>query len=396
MSVILAHNFYQLPGGEDRAFEAEAELLRSRGHEVIPFVDHNDRIQNMGRARLALSTLWNWRSYERLSQLVRKSRAQIVHFHNTFPLLSPSCYYAAKREGAAVVQTLHNYRLICPNALLFREGHPCESCTHHAFFWPAIAHTCYRSSRSATAVTSAMLTLHRMLGTWTKRVDAYIALTDFARSKFVASGLPARKVYIKPNFLEQDPGVGTEQGRYGLFVGRLVKEKGLHSLLRAWKLLNGSVPLKIVGAGPLAGWLQEQMTSVAGIEWTESLSRVDLLNTMKRAIFLVVPSIWYEGFPLVIVEAFAVGCPVISSNIGPLSSIVDHGRTGLHFTPGNAWDLACKLRRFLSFPNGTASMRRQARLEFERRYSAETNYSSLLSIYTQALRGGEESLHIPK
>jgi glycosyltransferase involved in cell wall biosynthesis len=384
VNIIVVHNRYQLPGGEDRVFEAEMELLRSRGHRVEEFQDQNDRVATLGKVELAVLTVWNQEAHDKLATLVRTTRAEVVHFHNTFPLFSPACYYAARREGAAVVQTLHNYRLLCPNAVFNRSGRVCEDCFGRVLPWPGVLHRCYRGSLQSSAVTAGMIAFHRLLGTWRKAVDAYIALTDFSAAKFVQGGLPAAKVHVKPNFLRDDPGFHLRDGDHALFIGRLVEEKGLRTLLGAWETLDGTVPLKIVGQGPMAGWIRKQIAKLPSVDWHEHVSREGLWKLMKSASFLVVPSTWYEGLPAVILEAFAVGCPVIVSDIGSLSTAVSHGRTGLRFDTGDVAGLSAAVRLLAGDTHTRQAMARSARAEFEERYSPEASYHHLLRIYSAA------------
>ena len=389
MKIILAHNYYQHPGGESRAFEAEVRLLRAYGHQVLTFRETNARISSLGTARLAAATLWNRDSYVNLRRLVRSSGAELVHFHNTFPLLSPSCYWAAKREGAAVVQTLHNYRLLCPNALLFRDGRPCTECVGRATAWPAVRYACYRGRRAATAATAAMLAIHRALGTWHHAVDAYIALTEFSRSQFVAAGLPEQKLYLKPNFLDPDPGPGSGAGGYALFAGRLSEEKGIRTLLDAWERLQEKYPLKIAGDGPLAPLVEKQVERRPRLEWLGYQRREAVLALMKEASCLVLPSLCYENFPLTLVEAAAAGLPVVASRTGAMATLVKPGQTGLLFPPGDAAALARQVERLFRQPDWRAGMRRAARQQYLRDFGPETNYRRLLNIYRSALAAAQ-------
>ena len=365
-------------------FASEGALLESRGHRVLRYTLHNDQVDGMGNLALAGATVWNREVYKKLRALIRRERPQVAHFHNTFPLVSPAAYYAARAEGVPVVQTLHNYRLLCPDALFFREGRVCEDCLDKAVPWPGVVHSCYRGSRLASGGVAAMLTAHRALGTWKKVVDAYVALTEFAREKFVQGGLPPGKLVVKPNFLHTDPGTGIGDGGYALFVGRLSQEKGLGVLFSAWRRIGERMPLKVVGDGPMADAMSSFSARSAGVEWLGRRPADQVLALMKSARVLVFPSTWYEGFPMVIAEAYATGLPVISSDLGSMSSLVIHGRTGLRFRPGDPGDLVAQVERTLSNQEELARMRTGAREEFESKYTAGRNYQLLLGVYDRA------------
>jgi glycosyltransferase involved in cell wall biosynthesis len=387
MRVLAVHNKYQQAGGEDQAFEAETALLAENGHEVRSYNVHNDQLEGMGRLESARVAVWNRSNYRELRSIIREEQPEVVHFHNIFPLISPAGYYAAKSEGVPVVQSLHNYRLICPNALFFRQGHACEDCQGKLVPWPGVLHACYRESRPASAAVATMLTTHRLLRTWTRMVDVYIALTNFSRNKFIEEHLPAQKVVVKPNFLHPDPGAGQVQDSYALFVGRLSVEKGVDTLTKAWGRLENRVPLKILGDGPLANTAAEASRRITGIEWLGRRPKEETLDLMSGAQFLVFPSLCYENFPLVVAEAFACGVPIIASDLGSMSSLVDHGRTGLLFRPGDSQDLADKVRWALAHPDELANMHREARTEFEAKYTAAKNYERLMSIYESVIEG---------
>jgi glycosyltransferase involved in cell wall biosynthesis len=383
MRILLVHNYYQQPGGEDQVFAAESDLLESHGHEVYRFTVHNDQVKDVGAARLALETVWNQALYRSIRERIRKFRPNVLHVHNTLPLISPSVFHAAHAEKTPVVLTLHNYRLLCPNGLLLREGKICEQCVGRMIAWPAVVHACYRGSRGATAAVAAMLTTHRVLGTWTSRIDTYVALTDFARRKFMDGGLPGAKFVVKPNFLNHDPGPGEHKGDYGLFVGRLSTEKGLDTLLDAWNHVD--IKLMIAGDGP-----DKEKIGLRGshnVQWMGAEKRDRVLSFMKDAAFFVFPSIWYETFGLTIIEAFATGLPVIASRLGSAAEIVEDGRTGLHVNPGDPADLAAKINWAIAHPEKMREMGRQARAEYELKYTAAKNYEMLISIYEGVIAG---------
>jgi len=384
MKILLCHNYYQQRGGEDESFEAEADLLEAHGQEVVRFTVHNDTVDGMSRWRVARETLWSRPTYARLRELLRRERPDVMHCTNTFPLISPAAYYAARAEGVAVVQALRNYRLLCANALFARDGRVCEDCLGKAVPWAGIRHGCYRQSRAASAVVAGMLGLHRVLGTWSRAVQGYYTLTEFARGKFIAGGLPSDRVAVKPNFVHPDPGSGDGRGGYAVFVGRLAPEKGLDTLLSAWHRLPQPVPLKLVGDGPLAERVKAAAAQHPHIAWLGRRPLADVLGIIGGATFLVMPSIWYETFGRTIIEAFARGTPVIASRLGAMAELVDEGRTGWLFEAGNADDLAAKVRRLWLSRAELADMRREARAEYERRYTAEPNYRQLMAIYERA------------
>lgn len=389
MKVLAVHNRYQQPGGEDQVFLAETALLESYGHRVVCYTTHNDRVAGMNRLTLASNTLWNSSAYRELRALIRQERPQVAHFHNTFPLVSPAGYYAARAEEVPVVQTLHNYRLLCPNALFFRDGGVCEDCLGKAVPWPGIVHKCYRGSRMASGVVATMLTAHRVLRTWTEMVDVYVALTEFARRKFVEGGLPAESTVVKPNFVYPDPGPGEGRGGYALFVGRLSPEKGVGTLLDAYRRLDERSPLKVVGGGPLTESVVEAASRYPHIEYLGYRSPEEVHALMKEASMLVFPSEWYEGFSRVVAEAFATATPIVAADIGASTELVEHGRTGLRFPPGDAGALATQVEWFFSHPEEHARMRRAVRAEYEAKYTAQRNYQMLLEIYELALERDE-------
>lgn len=365
-------------------FRLEGELLEEHGQEILSYTEHNERLEDMTALEKVATTLWSRQSHREISDLLQHERPDIMHVHNTFPLISPSIYHAAAVVGVPVVQTLHNYRLLCPQSDFLRDGKVCEDCLGKQVPWPGVVHSCYRNSRVASAGTAGMLALHRALGTYDEKISAYIALTEFGRQKFIEGGLPAEKIFVKPNFVHPDPGAGEGKGQYALFVGRLSNAKGVQVMLRAWQNADDLMPLKIVGDGPLGPLVKQTTAGLRATEWLGHVPRAVVLDLMRRASILVFPSVWYEGFPLVIVEAFATGLPVVASNLGAMSSIIENESTGLHFEAGDHRGLADTVRWVASNPAELDKMRRKARREFERRYTASINYEELMNIYRQA------------
>ncbi len=388
MRILLVHNSYQQPGGEDVVFHSERQLLEGAGHDVSTYCRSNweaNKRSPLGRVALLKGFVWADDSRREMVELLRRTKPELVHVHNTFFMISPSIYSACKEMNVPVVQTLHNYRLLCPAATLYRDGHVCEECLDHGI-WRSVYHGCYRDSRMTTAATAVMLEFHRQQGTWKSLVRCYVALTQFARQKFIQGGLPADRIRVKPNFV-RDPGVRTGGGDYGLFVGRLTEDKGVLTMVEAWRQLKQQIPLRIAGDGPLRAQLEAEIGK--GGQSTVSLlgqvSHDEILAAMKQARFLVFPSEWYEGFPMTIAEAFGCALPVICPALGSMQEIVDDGRTGLHFRPCDAEDLARKVDWAWSHRADLERMGRHARTEYEAHYTAEHNYAAIMDIYQEAI-----------
>jgi glycosyltransferase involved in cell wall biosynthesis len=390
MKIVLVHNTYQQPGGEDAAFRNEYNLLTKAGHEVVPYVRSNhDASHYISVRQLALAkrTIWASDTRKEFRQLLLQEKPQIVHVHNTFLMISPSIYWACHDAQVPVIQTLHNYRLICPGAILFRDGKICEECVEHGV-WQSVRYGCYRKSRPASAIVAAMLATHRFLGTWSRMIDYYLVLTEFARRKFIAGGIPPDKIAVKPNFVDPDPGNGHGERSYALFVGRLSPEKGLETLLAAWARLNISIPLHIIGDGPMQAQLEEyvRQSHIPSVRFLGSLNWEQVVAAMKGAFFLLFPSQCYEGLPMTVIEAFACGTPVIASGTGSRQELISDGCTGLLFTPGDALDLASKAEWAWTHPRDMAEMGRHSRGEYEAKYTSSRNYKMLLQIYDRAIQ----------
>jgi glycosyltransferase involved in cell wall biosynthesis len=391
MRILIAHNRYTQPGGEDNVFEAETALLRAHGEEVYTWEEHNDRIKEVSPIRAATATVWSSASQKSLAELLARYRPEVVHFHNTFLRISPAAYYTCQEFGIPVIQTLHNYRLICPAATLLRDGAICEDCLGKWGLWPSIQHSCWHSSRAQTAVVTTMLATHRLLQTWQKQVNFYVVLTEFARQKFIAGGLPAEKIVVKPNFIPTallESAIHSVRSNHALYVGRLAPEKGVKLLLEAWQDMAG-IPLKIVGDGPSRAEL-EAFAKQAGlnqVEFCGSRSQQEVFELMQEARMLIVPSIWYEGLPLTVIEAFSHHLPVIVSKLGAMAELVQHGRNGLHFQVNDVADLVRSVRWAWEHPDDMAHIANQAYQDFLEKYSAPSNYRALMEIYQRAIAG---------
>jgi glycosyltransferase involved in cell wall biosynthesis len=386
MKILMVHDYYRNRGGEDVSFESEHELLKSYGNGVLVFTKNNNDINNRNirdDVQFALNTIWSDTAYDELSKTILQFKPDIVHFQNIFPLFSPSVYYVCENAGIPVVQTLRNYRLICPNAEFYRDGHPCEDCIDRPFPWPGIMHACYHHSHHETAAVALMIAYHHWRKTWEKKVEIYIALTDFSRRKFIGRVAGADKIIVKPNFV-QDPGKSDQVGDYALFMGRLSKEKGLSTLISAWNELE-NIPLMIVGDGPMYPEIQKQAIDNNQIKLIGQIPHANALETIKNARMLVFPSEWYETFGRGIIEAYACGKPVIASNLGAMTELVHDGETGLLFNPGDPLDLAQKVRTLWNSPEKLLQMSQNARTEYEAKYTPEKNYQQLMAIYQMVI-----------
>ena len=358
--------------------EAEIDLLRRRGHVVEIYGRHNDEIAAIPRFSLASQTLWSGITVDDVARLINSFKPEVIHVHNTFPLISPSLYWAANRAGIPIVQTLHNFRLLCPQAMFLREAKVCEDCLGK-IPWRGVVRGCYRGSPTQSLVLASMVTFHRAIGTWQNKVTRYIALNAFCRSKFIAGGLPADRIVVKPNFV--DFSAPAEVIRHGfLFVGRLSSEKGVSVLVDAVRQISGVV-VCVAGTGPEDYLLD----GVAGLQPLGALSGEAVRIEMNKASALILPSIWYENFPRTLVEAFGCGLPVIASRIGALAELVEDGVTGLLFEPGNANDLAAKMQWAEQNPEQMRQMGQNARKLYEAEYTADRNYGQLIEIYRDAI-----------
>lgn len=385
LRIVVAHNSYQQSGGEDSCVAAELGMLKAYGHHAIPYTVSNDEIHGMSRMELASRTLWSAPAYRELRALFREVRPHLVHFHNTFPLISPAAYHAARREGVPVVQTLHNYRWFCCNAVFFVNGKICEECLGKLVPWRGVVKRCYRGSRVESAAVATMIGAHKALGTWHNAIAIYIAVSHASRAKLIEGGLDASRILVKPNFIYPDPGEGSGGGGYCLYIGRLSAEKGLLTLLRAWRSPEHLPPLRIVGAGPMEAAVEAAAAGNPNIQLLGQRTQEAVYDLLGRAEFLIVPSESFETFGRVAVEAFAKGTPVLAANIGGLGEIVTDDENGLLFRPGDADDLANKARRLFACPVRLNHMRKRARAAFEQSYTVDRNHARLMSIYQRVL-----------
>ena len=387
MKILLIHNFMQssAPSGEAVAFDNDRRLLEQAGHEVFTYTRSNDSITDSlySRTSAAISLFWSRSAYRDIAALIRRHRPDVAHFHNTFPLLSVSGYRACRAQGVAVIQTLHNYRLVCPAGLLTRQGKPCFECIDGSLL-NSVRHACYRQSHFASGLVATMLVMNRNRGIYEDDVDCYICLTESARERFIRGGLPESKLTVRPNVLADPPAVGRGAGGFALFVGRLTPEKGPQTRVTAGEGID--YPLRIVGDGLLRDQLQQQCLRTGTRATFDGVCSPDqVAELMREATFLVIPSECFEGFSVTHLEALACGTPMIVSAIGALDELMEAPANGLKFTAGDAKDLRRTALELLRNDSARASMRANNRALFERRYTPQRALEQIEGIYRRVI-----------
>lgn len=381
-AVLQVHTRYRQAGGEDLVVEAEKQLLQAAGisvHQVIfDNADLSESRSPAGDLRLAASAIWSRRAERRVRAAIATHRPDVMHVHNTFAAASPSIYSAA--NVVPVVQTLHNYRMVCPVATAFRDGHACTDCVGRSVPWPSVLHACIHGSRSQSAAAAATIAVHRALGTFKHRIAAYLALTAFQRQLMIDGGLAAQKIRVVPNFLEPDPGIVARPRAGILYVGRLAEEKGVRVLLRAAALKPGTI--RVAGTGPLQS-LVEQAAVAGDIEYLGQLEPSSVFEEVRRAVAVILPSIWFEGFPLTVLEAYATGTPVIATRLGSLAELVDNRVTGIFAEAHDAEGLGERIQWAVNHPAEMHEMGSQARKQYELRFRGPTHLAELLDVYAR-------------
>lgn len=383
MRILQVHCFYQQPGGEDTVVDAEYKLLSQHGHTVKLISKHNNAINGMSGAekiRLAAGTTWSLSSYKTMLLELAAFKPDVVHVHNIFPLWSPSIFDACRKAGVPVVQTIHNFRFICVNALFYRDGKVCEACSGQVTPWQGVYHGCYRGSRVQSAVLAASIGINHVRNV--KRERTVIALSKFARTKLIANGFSEERIHVKANFLANDYKVGAHGGAYALFAGRLSEEKGIETLVKSLQELDGRIHVKIAGDGPLQDVLANQ--NLKNVDVLGRISRDKLLTLMAEARCFLFPSVWYEHCPMVLLEALAVGLPIVASSIGSIGEIIEHGREGWLYPPGDYLALAKILAQVFDPGFDLSETIRNAAETYAQRYHANANYVALMKIYEAA------------
>lgn len=392
MRILIAHNAYQQRGGEDSVVENECRLLREAGHDVDLLLVSNDVIKGIGATlKAAAEVTYSDAGRRMVADRIRAFRPDVLQVHNFFPRLTPAVYDAARDAGVPVVQTLHNFRITCASATLFRDGKICETCISSSPY-QAVIHRCYRNSSAASLALSHMISVHRRRNTWARKVDRFFALTNFAKTKFIEAGVPADRIVVKPNFAPDRGERRTAGQRRGaLFVGRLSAEKGIAELVAAWKGMPH--PLKVIGTGPLEARLRGVAPETVTFLGAMTADRVAV--EMSEAAALVVPSTCYEGFPVVVAEAFAAGLPVAVSRLGGLPEIVRDNETGRHFAYDSPAEMREAVKQLLENPEIVNKLGRNARRRYEDCFSAAAVLAILERTYQDVVAKGGARIGSP-
>ncbi len=395
MRILLVHNYYQQRGGEDTVFENELALLQGSEHNVEALTFHNNQITStLDKLKAGVQLFYNQQSAEALADKIIDFKPDVIHVHNFFPIASPALYSVAQKFGIPIVQTLHNFRLLCANALLFRDGKTCEKCVDETVPTAGISHGCYRDSKLQSAALAGMTTFHKLKGTWHHQVDSYIVLTEFARQKFNHSNLalPLGKMIVKPNFtFDAGEGDFSQRDNSILFVGRLSVEKDIPTLLEAFK--NSKLPLKIIGDGPYKAMVEESASQHSNIHYLGYQNKAAVMTYLKRSRGFILPSTCYEGCPMTILEALSTGTPVLVSKTGGLAEFVGHEHNGLHFEPGNVEDLKNQVSRLATDPCYNQWCK-NARSSYLESYTPEKNLLSIIEIYQTTLQNYQNKADI--
>lgn len=387
-NVLMAHNYYKVPGGEDTVFHNEVNMLEKNGHKVIKYTRHNDEIKSgiFSKLKLGIETIFSLKTYKEVKKIIDENDIDVVHVHNTLPLISPSIYYAAMSKKVSVVQTIHNFRLLCPRATFTREGHICEECVSKGLR-QSLKYRCYRNSLFQTFIMYAMLTFHRIIGTYDK--INYIALTEFNKSKISSLVKDDSKIYVKPNFVEKREKTERILDDYFVYIGRLDDIKGINFLVEAWKEIDKNIDLYVIGTGPeeenVKRFIKEN--NIENIKLLGFMKREDAFEIIQKSRSIIVPSKWYEGFPMTIVESFSLGVPVIGSKIGNIESIIFDKIDGRLFEMNNKESLKDIIEDVFYNKEKNELLGENSYITFNKNYTDIENYKELIEIYIDLVGG---------
>ncbi|ODB89575.1 hypothetical protein A3194_10465 [Candidatus Thiodiazotropha endoloripes] len=378
-NILIAHNKYIHYGGEDSVVESEVKMLRKYGHNVYVYERENSLLKNKSKLKILADSVWSKKTVKDLEEIFKEFKPDVIHVHNTLPQISPSIYWVASKYNIPAIQTIHNFRLSCLQAMFLRNNKICELCKGKLPL-KGIINKCYRDSFAASTTLAISLIAHRVLGTYKRKINIYIALNEFCKEKLIEMGVPKSKILIKPNFVQPPKQMNTEKNGNPLYVGRLSEEKGIQVLVNAIK----SIPkynFDVAGDGPKKSLFK----NAHNVNLLGNISQQKVIDLMSNAPFIIVPSLWYENMPRTIVESFSMGTPVIASDIGALSRLVDHGKTGLLFKTGSTNDLIRTIKWSLREKKKIMKMGVLAKEKYNINYTEDVNYRALTSIYNHAL-----------
>ncbi len=391
MKILLIHNSYQQRGGEDATFESEYNLLSKGGNDVEKLLFDNKSINSLSdKISAGIKNVFNPDSAKIIEEKIISFQPQIIHIHNFFPLVSPSVFFIAKKYKVPIVITIQNYRLICSGALLYRNGKICEDCVNKTIPLAGIIHKCYRNSAVQTAAVTFMTSFHKIAGTWKNKVGKYITVAEFGRDKILNSslGLSEDQVVVKPNSVEDFGDGDNNREDYFVYIGRIIEDKGIETLLES--LNHFDYKIKIIGDGPLRGRIEDAALNNKNIEYLGFRDKQFIINTLKKAKGLIFPTLWYEGLPVTVIESFSTGTPVIGSNIGAVKLQITDNYNGFHFSPGDAKDLASRIKYLSDNEQDLKQLYVNARNTYLEKYTPEKNYEQLINIYSDAILNEKE------
>lgn len=385
--ILIVHNYYQIPGGEDTVVANEKEMLEDNGHEIIFYSRSNVELNSFSKLQklfLPITTVFNPKTYRDIKRIIKEQNIAIVHVHNTLNLISPAVYYAAFSRKIPVVQTIHNFRLLCPGATFYRDGHICEDCIAHGLNC-AVKHRCYRGNKLQTLACVISMKIHRMLGTYGKL--NYICLTEFNKEKLIQlEQIKPDKVCVKPNFVKETEGIipYEERANQFVYVGRIDELKGIEVLFESWRILGEEAPeLVVCGTGPMEEWCKEYIdkNKMKKIQMLGFMANTDVKKIISNSKALILPTQWYEGFPMTIVEAYSVGTPVIGSDIGNVASLIEEGKTGCKFISNNPAEVVQAIRRIETYQ----AIGITTKLKYDEEYTDIRNYEILMKFYNELI-----------
>jgi glycosyltransferase involved in cell wall biosynthesis len=386
MNVLIVHNDYGGYSGEEAVVDRQERLLQEHGHRVTFYRRRSEEIGKMvlGRSRAFCSGIYNNQSIKSIRSCLAQCNPDVIHIHNLFPLISPAILPECSAAGVPLVMSVHNYRLVCPNGLHVPKGRYeiCEKCCGGREYW------CLLKNCEGNFLKSLGYAMRNVVARKARfyhdHISIYACLTDFQRRRLIREGYSEDRIAVVPNMVGIDELEGpADLGEYVGFVGRISPEKGIGCLLEASRRLT-RIPFKL--AGDLSAMPEIEGRAATNVEFCGRLAYDQMYEFYKRSRFVVLPSIWFEGFPMVLVEAMSRGKAIVASRIGGVPEIVDEGLNGLLFQPGNAGDLAEKIQHLWSQPELCRQMGLAGREKAIREYSPERHYERLMVVYQSAIQ----------